>query len=89
MGVRNFLRCAASDMKVEVHRNCIFGNHAYGISNHVDGATIDAILNYWGYESGPRHDELNSSGQGNSVSDNVNFAPWYQDEDFKDDPMHY
>lgn len=73
----------ASGTEVEVHRNWIIGNHAYGVSNDVTGATIDATLNYWGHESGPKHDGLNSSGQGNSVSDNVNFAPWYQDKDFK------
>lgn len=66
---------------VELRRNRIFGNSSYGISNASSGATIDAILNYWGDKSGPYH-STNSSGLGNSVSDKVDFAPWHQDADF-------
>ncbi|MGI6176802.1 MAG: InlB B-repeat-containing protein, partial [Christensenellales bacterium] len=68
--------------KVEVRCNWIFDNSGYGISNASSGATIDAILNYWGHVTGPHHAELNKNGEGNAVGDNVNFVPWHQDADF-------
>ncbi len=71
-----------SGTAVELRRNWIFGNSGYGISNADNGATIDAILNYWGDASGPKHATLNSGGQGNQVSNKVDFDPWHQDEDF-------
>ncbi|NLB74718.1 MAG: hypothetical protein GX795_11965, partial [Firmicutes bacterium] len=71
----------ASGTKVELRRNWISGNSSYGISNDANGATIDAVLNYWGDKSGPYH-STNQDGQGNPVSDNVNFVPWHQDADF-------
>ena len=70
----------ASDTTVELHHNWIYGNSAYGIENG-SGAAIDATLNYWGVTSGPYH-STNTSGIGNQVSDNVDFNPWHQDEDF-------
>jgi uncharacterized repeat protein (TIGR02543 family) len=56
---------------VELRRNWIYGNSSYGIENG-SGATIDAILNYWGDKSGPKH-STNTGGLGNAVSDNVEF----------------
>ncbi|HBS93315.1 MAG TPA: hypothetical protein DEA85_04795, partial [Firmicutes bacterium] len=70
-----------SGTAVELRRNWIFGNSGYGISNADNGAAIDAILNYWGHASGPKHATLNSGGQGNQVSNKVDFDPWHQDED--------
>ncbi|HBI57395.1 MAG TPA: hypothetical protein DDY38_11265 [Firmicutes bacterium] len=72
----------ASGTAVKLRRNWIFGNSGYGISNADNGAAIDAILNYWGHASGPKHATLNSGGQGNQVSNKVDFDPWHQDEDF-------
>jgi uncharacterized repeat protein (TIGR02543 family) len=69
-----------SGITVELRRNWIYGNSSYGIENG-NGATIDAIRNYWGDKSGPYH-ATNTGGQGNAVSDNVNFDPWHQDADF-------
>jgi hypothetical protein len=71
----------ATGMTVELRRNWIYDNTSYGIENG-NGATIDAILNYWGDKSGPSHATQNTSGQGNTVSDNVNFVPWHQDAGF-------
>ena len=72
----------AEGTKVELRRNWIFDNNGYGILNG-NGEVIDAALNYWGHTSGPYHAEQNDDGQGNQVSDKVNFFPWYQDEDFQ------
>jgi hypothetical protein len=69
-----------SGITVELRRNWIYGNSSYGIENG-NGAAIDAIRNYWGDKSGPYH-ATNTGGQGNAVSDNVDFDPWHQDVDF-------
>ena len=71
----------AEGTKVELRRNWIFDNTGYGILNG-NSEVIDAILNYWGHTSGPYHAEQNDDGQGNQVSNNVNFFPWYQDPQF-------
>ena len=70
----------AAGATVKFQRNLIYGNTGYGISNG-SGATIEATLNYWGHASGPQH-STNPEGLGNTVSDNVDFDPWYLDEDF-------
>jgi hypothetical protein len=38
---------------------------------------LDARFNWWGDASGPYHAVLNPGGLGDSVSDDVSFAPWY------------
>jgi hypothetical protein len=38
---------------------------------------FDARFNWWGDASGPYHVVLNPGGLGDSVSDGVSFAPWY------------
>ncbi|MBK6765270.1 MAG: T9SS type A sorting domain-containing protein [bacterium] len=42
----------------------------------------DARFNYWGDSTGPYHPVLNPDGLGDSVSDSVNFEPWYPDTSF-------
>ena len=54
-----------------IHYNNIFDN-GYGVSS---GVSTDATLNWWGYPSGPYHSS-NPNGEGNAVSDNVDFDPW-------------
>jgi uncharacterized repeat protein (TIGR02543 family) len=71
----------ASGAKVEIRQSWIQNNTLYGIQNG-SGAVIDAILNYWGHTSGPKHTATNPGGQGNEVSNNVNYNPWHQDEEF-------
>jgi hypothetical protein len=60
---------------IEVKSNLIYGNQV-GLQSDI---VIDATLNYWGHESGPYHESSNPLGQGNSVSNNVVFDPWYID----------
>ena len=63
----------------EVHCNNIYGNTNYGaVSINVAGTTMvmDATDNWWGDASGPYHPTLNPSGQGDTVTDNVDFDPW-------------
>ncbi|MEM2106339.1 MAG: right-handed parallel beta-helix repeat-containing protein [Candidatus Bathyarchaeia archaeon] len=54
--------------------NNIYGN-TEGVRNWIS-QVFNAEYNWWGDASGPHHSTLNPSGTGNSVSDNVDFAPW-------------
>ena len=58
---------------VVAHYNNINGNTDYGIDT--TASVVDALYNWWGDETGPSHD-LNLGGQGDAVSDNVDFSPW-------------
>jgi parallel beta-helix repeat protein len=60
--------------------NTISGNTAYGIY-YSGNIVIDATNNYWGDSSGPLDDSpsdgwYNPLGQGDRVSDYVNYDPW-------------
>jgi Right handed beta helix region len=58
---------------VVAHYNNIYGNTDYGIDT--TAPVVDALYNWWGDVTGPSHD-LNLGGQGDAVSDNVDFSPW-------------
>ena len=67
---------ALGDMSTVVaNNNQIYGNTGNGISS--TGVSVDATSNWWGYASGPYHTVNNSCGQGNAVTDNIVFAPWF------------
>lgn len=59
------------------HGNNISGNTQYGFDalNRSD-SSVDARYNWWGAPSGPYHAENNTVGQGDPVTDYVNFDPW-------------
>jgi hypothetical protein len=63
------------DSIVEAHFNNIVGNTEHGVLND-GGETVDAIYNWWGDASGPYHPIANSGGEGDPVSDDVEFEPW-------------
>jgi len=69
-----YIGAAVNAANVGVHFNNIVGNTLYGANNAGTG-TLDALYNWWGDETGPSHD-LNLGGQGDAVSDNVDFSPW-------------
>jgi parallel beta-helix repeat protein len=58
--------------------NKIAENTQYGIKLEAaaTGGPLDAECNWWGSISGPYNATSNPMGQGNSVSDNVDFEPW-------------
>jgi parallel beta-helix repeat protein len=60
--------------------NKIRGNTDYGVKNLGTG-TLNAKYNWWGDITGPYNEVNNPSGTGDSISDNVNFNPWYTNED--------
>ena len=51
-------------------------NNDYGVTNE-GGETPDAIYNWWGHASGPLC-VTNPFGEGNPVSDDVDFDPWLE-----------
>jgi parallel beta-helix repeat protein len=67
------------------HHNRIEDNTNYGLLNGHIGEVIDARYNWWGHATGPLEvDEVGSeenphgaSALGDSVSDDVDFIPWY------------
>jgi len=69
------VRVDASAGGVIAKLNDIVGNTGSGISN-TDTATLNALYNWWGHETGPDHDGLNPGGQGDAVDDDVDFGPW-------------
>jgi hypothetical protein len=54
--------------------NNIAGN-TFGVDWPAASPVLDALYNWWGDKTGPSHD-LNLGGQGDAVSDNVDFSPW-------------
>lgn len=56
--------------------NVIENNSIYGIdARYNDGKSIDARFNWWGNASGPHHSK-NNIGNGDKVTDHVEFDPW-------------
>ena len=49
--------------------------------NNLDASTVNAAGNWWGNSTGPAH-STNPLGTGSSVSDNVNFRPWFLTDAF-------
>jgi len=57
--------------------NSIHGNTSLGAENLT--GNINAEKNWWGNATGPENATLNSSGQGDLASDNIDFSPFCQD----------
>lgn len=64
---------------VTISDNSIAGNVGYGLFNSHASVEIDARSNWWGDASGPYHPTLNPTGEGDPVSDDVEFDPWLTD----------
>jgi hypothetical protein len=54
--------------------NDIFGNSQFGVRNQSAEITVLARSNWWGHRSGPLHPTTNPDGQGNAVSDRVDYT---------------
>jgi len=64
------------------NNNNIYGNGGYGvqvIGTPTNGFVLDATSNWWDSASGPTHSS-NAGGSGDTISDNVNFRPWYTEQ---------
>ena len=69
---------SASGSQPTLRANQIAHNAQYGVYNADTAAVVDAVDNWWGTASGPRHPVLNPTGAGDAVSDGVLFSPWLQ-----------
>ena len=63
----------SQDIAITIRKNNIEDNNAFGLWSAVQLVAED---NWWGDSSGPHHPTLNPDGQGDEVSDNVDFDPW-------------
>ena len=76
IGVYYSERCNGSH---QVSSNDIYENNIGIDLAPLSNATINAIHNYWGHRTGPKHEWLNPHGKGNSVSGdgvNLEFIPF-------------
>ncbi|MCF7890484.1 right-handed parallel beta-helix repeat-containing protein [Candidatus Bipolaricaulota bacterium] len=60
-----------------IHFSSIINNTEFGVRNESTDS-LDAILNYWGSDSGPTHSS-NPKGTGDAISDKVAYSPWLAD----------
>jgi len=58
---------------ITLSQNSFEDNGTYGVQSSIP---LNAENNWWGHPSGPYHSTLNPDGQGDNVSDNVDFDPW-------------
>ncbi|RFF29277.1 right-handed parallel beta-helix repeat-containing protein [Wenzhouxiangella sediminis] len=56
--------------------NDIHANASHGVQNTTDTITVDARFNWWGAASGPYHANTNPDGEGNEVSDWVDYGDY-------------
>lgn len=72
--------------KTTISQSSLHNNTDYGVYRYL-GYVVEATNNFWGHSSGPYHPELNPSGQGDRVSNGVNFNPWL-DKDPLQEPQN-
>ncbi|MEW6104374.1 MAG: right-handed parallel beta-helix repeat-containing protein, partial [bacterium] len=71
-----------SNSSFTTYYNSLFGNKngdltkGYGVYHDGSSGTISATFNWWGANSGPEHPVTNPSGQGDKVSDWVEYRPY-------------
>ncbi|MCK4614913.1 MAG: right-handed parallel beta-helix repeat-containing protein, partial [Thermoplasmata archaeon] len=67
---------------LQIHHNNIYNNSDHGLKVKIhegdNREIVNATENWWGHSSGPYHPDNNSDGEGNNVSDNVEFNPWLE-----------
>ncbi len=62
-----------------VVHDCIINlNSQYGISVLSSSDPVNATNNFWGHSTGPYHPTNNTGGEGNNVTDLVEFDPWME-----------
>ena len=61
---------------VNIVNSTLYDNTNFGIFNNSSSPVVIATNNWWGHPTGPYHATLNPDGQGDAVSDFVEFDPW-------------
>jgi len=59
-----------------INYNNIFGSSYFGVRNIDASVIINAENNWWGDSTGPYHPVTNPLGQGDTVSNYVDYSPW-------------
>jgi parallel beta-helix repeat protein len=59
-----------------IFHNNITNNLGFGVRNDDASHLVIAENNWWGHATGPYHPITNPGGQGDSVSDHVDYDPW-------------
>ena len=81
-GVHSLAVWGLTPSGTQINYNNIVDSAEYGVESITRDDTpaeegIDATRNWWGDASGPYHETLNPGGQGDPVSDYVDFIPWH------------
>ncbi|MFN3301627.1 MAG: right-handed parallel beta-helix repeat-containing protein, partial [Patescibacteria group bacterium] len=63
--------------------NSIHDNGEFGMFNEKPRFVVNAKNNWWGHPTGPYHPILNPNGQGDRVSDGIDFVPWLTEDPLK------
>lgn len=58
---------------IVLSQNSFEDNGTFGVQSSI---SLIAENNWWGHPSGPYHPTTNPDGQGNEVSDNIDYDPW-------------
>jgi rhodanese-related sulfurtransferase len=76
--IKNALKgvIARNGANPQINYNNIYNNGDYGVLNEDSSLVIDAQYNWWGDESGPFDPLNNPDGQGDRVSQWVDYEPW-------------
>lgn len=67
--------------------NDIVDNTGYGVLNIDSTVVVNAEYNWWGDSTGPYHPDSNPGGQGDTVSDYVDFIPWLYWPGVEENPL--
>jgi len=67
-----------------VRRSVIAGNTEHGIdASSNEELELDASRCFWGHRTGPHHEQNNTAGAGDNVTDLVIIRPWYEEEEMR------
>lgn len=70
------IRLLGSVAQTRLYANGIYRNTLYGVFNG-SAVLLNAANNFWAVASGPFHTVLNPAGKGNTVSDYIEFMPYF------------
>lgn len=71
---------------VNFNYNSIYNNSLYGLINN-DTRAVNATYNWWGDVMGPYNATSNPSGNGDNITGNITFWPWFEFDGYSIPPM--
>lgn len=67
--------------------NSRFNNNGFAVEMTNSNIVVNAKKNWWGHITGPYHTTTNPNGEGDAVSDYVDYTPWAWNEDMEVDEI--